>query len=443
MRVLIFGLGLIGGGLAAANYFLDHGHEVRITDLRSEAVLGEPLEMLKKRGALAICQQHREEDFRWADVVIKNPAVADSHPLLSLAKRVETDISYLFASSYAPKMKILAITGTKGKTTTAAAVAHVLNFVQKEAIQCGNMGISGFSVLSDLENREKEGRALPRYLVCELSSWQIRDVHAIMGDHMPTFRLVVLTSLFPDHLNVYSDFTRYKEDKWLLLMAKSEQILVAQQTYHEVKSVLGTAENRLRAIEEVPLCNKQDARMRPAWAVCRTLGVSARQISAAFSTFGGVPHRQEQVALYRGITFINDSSATIPQAVAFCCTFCPWPYVLICGGADKNLSAEDMLEAMKGAQSIHLLDGSFTKNKIIPLLRQEGIVFHGPYESMEEAVRSAFHDALEASQQFSEKQPIALILSPGAASFGLFKHEFDRGDQFKLAVKQLVEQQES
>ena len=75
MRVLIFGFGVLGGGYAAATYFLDRGDEVRITDLRSEQELGEPLQLLKRRGASIVCQTHREEDFEWAELVIKNPAV--------------------------------------------------------------------------------------------------------------------------------------------------------------------------------------------------------------------------------------------------------------------------------------------------------------------------------------------------------------------------------
>ena len=149
MKILIFGLGTLGGGFSAAKYFLDRQDEVRITDLRSEAVLGTPLAILKSHGATAIVQEHRKEDFIWADIVIKNPAVAANNPLLECAKRVETDITFLFSSALLKGIDIIAITGTKGKTTTAAAVSHVLNSNGHEAIQCGNMGISGFSVLSE------------------------------------------------------------------------------------------------------------------------------------------------------------------------------------------------------------------------------------------------------------------------------------------------------
>ncbi len=431
MRVLIFGLGLLGGGFAAASYFIDQGAQVRITDLRSETVLGEPLAILKSRGATVICHEHREEDFFWADIVIKNPAVSDKHPLLGLARRVENDISYLFNSQLIKKIKIIAITGTKGKTTTAAAIAHVLNTNGKEALQCGNMGISGFSILLELEKREKEGTPLPEYLVCELSSWQIRDTFTAMREKLPIFRTIILTSLFPDHLNSYADYESYKKDKWLLFTGKSKHILVSKQNFSDVIESIKISEKKIFPIESTPGCSSVEPRLQPTWAACRKLGLSAKQIKSSFSTFRGVPHRQEQVAFHENLIFINDSSATIPEAVAFSCSSCPYPYALICGGTDKNLSPLPMLIALSKAKAVILLDGNFTRNKLMPILISNDIPFLGPFSSMKESVEVAY-SMIQEENKLKNTMPItAIILSPGATSFGLFKHEFDRGDQFR------------
>ena len=438
MRVLIFGLGLLGGGYAAASYFLDQGAEVRITDLRSEAVLGEPLAILKARGANVICQEHREEDFFWADIVIKNPAVSEKNPLLGLAHRVENDISYLFSSPLIEKINIIAITGTKGKTTTAAAIAHVLNTLGKEALQCGNMGISGFSILLELEKREKEGIPLPEYLVCELSSWQIRDTFSAMRERLPEFQVIVLTSLFPDHLNSYADYEAYKKDKWLLFTGKSKYILVSKKNILDVLESTKTSEKKISSIENIPGCSSVEPRFQPTWAVCKKLGFAGKLIKSSLSTFRGVPHRQEQVAFHDNIVFINDSSATIPDAVAFSCSSCPYPYVLICGGTDKNLSPLPMLGALNEAKAVILLDGNFTRNKLMPILIGNDISFHGPFSSMQESVATAY-DIVKEDNKLKNSMPItAIMLSPGAASFGMFKHEFDRGDQFRESVNSIV-----
>lgn len=434
MRVLIFGLGILGGGFAAASYFLDRGHELRITDLRSEKELGEPLELLKKRGATAICQTHREDDFEWADLVIKNPAIPPDHPLLASAKEIATDISCLLTSPLIRSIPIVVVTGTKGKTTTVAAVTHALNSLDREAIQFGNMGISGFSVLSELEKRKEKKQKLPKYLICELSSWQIRDFYGISGNPLPRFKTVVLTSLFPDHLNKYNDFKAYKEDKWLLFNTVAARMIVPEKVYEEVKTSVSIKPRNIRSIESFVGVEKQTPRLQPAWAVCRNLGLGTKQITHAFNTFRGVPHRQEPLGIKNDILFINDSAATIPEAVNFTCTNSPWNFHLIGGGTDKNLQAEGMLAALHVAVSIHLLAGSFTTNKLIPLLEKEGIPYSGPFSSMQDAVNSAYE---QATLDVTAKKTVAVILSPGAASFGMFKHEFDRGDQFRDSVNNL------
>lgn len=430
MRVLIFGLGILGGGFSAARYFLDHGHEVRVTDLRTEQALGGPLEILKRNGASATCGEHRKEDFEWADLVIKNPAVSPESPYLAYAKQISTDISYVFSSPIVSSMNIVAVTGTKGKTTTVAAVTHILDTCGHEALQFGNMGISGFAILADLERRLHDGGRLPEYLVCELSSWQIRDLFAVMGPKIPRFKIIALTSLFHDHLNRYADFQAYKDDKWLLIDQKHTRIIVPEAVLEEA----GSKRKGFKTIESFAMVGQQDPRYRPAWAICRSLGLGSKQITVALQTFRGVPHRQEQLGLRDHVVFINDSSATIPEAVTFSCLNLAWPFQLMCGGTDKNLKPDGMLGALRNASGVHLLAGSFTKNKLIPLLEREHIPYRGPFNSMAEAFSSA-HQAAIADLAIHET--VAVILSPGAASFGMFLHEFDRGEQFRALVGSL------
>ena len=430
MRVLIFGLGILGGGFSAARYFLDHGHEVRVTDLRTEQALGGPLEILMRRGASATCGEHKREDFEWAELVIKNPAVSPDSPYLAYAKRIDTDITYLFASPIVSSMKIIAVTGTKGKTTTVAATTHILNTLGHETLQFGNMGISGFAILEDLERRLHAGAKLPEYLVCELSSWQIRDLFSVMGTNVPRFKIVALTSLFHDHLNHYADFKAYKEDKWLLINQKHTRIIVPEAVIEE----LGSKARGIKTIESFSMAKQQDQRYRPVWAICRSLGFGMKQITSALQTFRGVPHRQEQIGMKDHVVYINDSSATIPEAVSFSCLNLPWPFHLICGGTDKNLQAEGMLEALRHACCVHLLEGSFTRKKLLPMLQRERIRYCGPFMSMQEAFGSAREAALA---DLAIQETVAVILSPGAASFGMFLHEFDRGDQFRALVGSL------
>lgn len=164
--------------------------------------------------------------------------------------------------------------------------------------------------------------------------------------------------------------------------------------------------------------------------------MGTKQIAEAMVTFRGVPHRQEHLGIKNHVVFINDSSATIPEAVTFSCANCPLAYHLICGGTDKNLKPEGILAAVEHASSIVLLDGTFTRRKLMPFLDEHAIPYQGPFSSMEEAFTKAYESALADTRMLPH---VALILSPGAASFGMFRHEFDRGDQFRRLFIELQE----
>ncbi len=439
MRVLVFGLGAHGGGFAAANYFLNRGDEVRVTDLRGYDVLGETMEVLTNRGATCIAGEHRMEDFLWADIVIKNPAIAPDNPYLRAARTVITDFSWLFASPWCSEVKIIAITGTKGKTTTAAAVAHVLNSLGYETVQCGNMGISAFTILADWERRKAEGSSLPAYLVCEFSSWQIRDLYAAFQGNLPEIRIAALTSLYADHQNAYKDIESYRNDKLELFGDHCESVLVPESMIKMVRDYTHLPSKRIHGIDRLSgRVLAPNSPHRCAYAICRMLGLRWREVLKALKNFKGVPHRIEQVGVAGSIMFINDSAATIPEAVLFSFENCrPLPIHLICGGTDKNLKAEGMLIALKEASSLHLLDGSFTRNKLIPLLEQEGLPYSGPFGNMDSAVDSAYEAALKKKEPNADTMQV-VMLSPGAASFELFQHEFDRGDKFKIRSKQKI-----
>jgi UDP-N-acetylmuramoylalanine--D-glutamate ligase len=159
--------------------------------------------------------------------------------------------------------------------------------------------------------------------------------------------------------------------------------------------------------------------------VLRYMGLSPEKIAAAMASFPGVEHRLEFFARARGVSWYNDSAATIPQAVEAALDSFSAPVVLITGGTDKNLEFEPTKKAYAKAKAIVLLEGTGTE-KLMPLLAEQGISWKGPYGSLDAAVNAA--DRLARPGQ-------AVLLSPGCASFGMFLHEFDRGKKFKEAVR--------
>ncbi len=440
MKVLIFGLGMHGGGYAAASYFLDHGDEVRITDLKGACDLGSEMEALTLRGALCISGTHRSEDFLWADIVIKNPAIPPNHPMLAHTRMVVNDFAWLFSSPWCEQVKIIGITGTKGKTTTSAAVAHVLTLLGYEAMQCGNMGISAFTVLKEWERRHEQGRRLADYLVVEFSSWQIRDTVQALHGQLPIMEVCALTNFYPDHLNSYQSIEQYLEDKLELFTPNIHTAVVPDVMMKRIQQQTKLDRRHIRGIDRsCPKELEQQPHLQSAYAILLALGLKYKSILKALESFQGVPHRIEQVGSLGSILFVNDSAATIPEAVHFSyAKFRSMAVHLICGGTDKNLKADAMLEEVKHASSIALLDGSFTQNKLLPLLSKHSISYMGPFKSMGDALQASY-DAALAKQQDLPDLPQAILLSPGSASFELFANEFDRGNQFKNLVGLLLE----
>ena len=166
MKVLVMGLGLNGGGMESARYLAGHGAEVTVTDLRDEKILAPSIEKLKDLSIRYVLGRHEMEDFRNADMVVKNPAVKPDSPYLKASRRIETDISLFLAASPA---RLSAVTGSKGKSSVSSALYYVLNESRKagelpgKARLGGNITISPLGFLDELEEGDD--------VVLELSSW--------------------------------------------------------------------------------------------------------------------------------------------------------------------------------------------------------------------------------------------------------------------------------
>lgn len=209
LNVLIMGLGLHGGGESSARFFLKHGANVTITDLKSEKDLASSLISLKNDTSIDynaikfVLGRHEESDFEKADLVIKNPGVKYAgNPYLSRAKHIETDISIFLRFTKAP---IIAITGSKGKSSTATALHYGLQKAGFNSFLGGNIT---FSPLNFLEQTN-----IHTPVVLELSSWQLSDLR---GRKILKPKIAILTKIVPDHLNWYGTMKNYIEDKKLI-----------------------------------------------------------------------------------------------------------------------------------------------------------------------------------------------------------------------------------
>ncbi len=421
-KVTIMGLGLHGGGISTAKFLCNQGAKVTATDLRTSDQLASTLEKLKDYPITYILGEHRDEDFTSADIVIKNPGVPKSSPYLPLAKRVETDISLFLRLNRRP---IIGITGSKGKSTTTALLGKVLSTQYPNTLVGGNIGKSPLEFVDQcLEPTEDP-------VILELSSWQLGDI-ADMGILKP--QIAIITNILRDHQNSYHSMERYRDDKVsiarymekgsLLLVPQNDPWLQEIQTEATMQQV--SFPTTLLPIGIPGKHNQLYATM--ALIVGAYFNLKEQDVIESMSQFTGVPDRLEPVGVHQGVEYINDTTATIPQAtVAGIEALSDKPLHLITGGTDKELDFTGLADQYAGATSIHLLSGSGT-DKLIEVLQQANIPYKGPFSSLEDTLRSAQAVAEDGSR---------VLFSPGGSSFEHFTHEFERGRAFKTLVRGL------
>ena len=426
MNVLIFGYGLRGGGFDSAMYFLSRGDNVRITDIRSRDSIGEGLDYLEKKGAVIHCSGHLTDDFSWSDLVIKSPSIRLDNEFLAFAKHTENDLTYAYSRPEVKQIKIICVTGARYKTTTASAICHALNEMGHKAHMCGNMGISAFSELQKWDRGD-----VPEYLIIEMSTWLARDTYHYLKRNVPHVEVSVITSVFDSQDENDEAAGRIGEfnlhANYIICPAEVKDAIgkIAAKKAKNISSIEGASWAMSKALPE---------KMRRPYAVLKKLGFSSSQINAALKSFKGIPCRCELVLRTENAMYINDSSSVIPVAVNFTAdNYESLPVHLICGGSDASLDASAMLPSLTRAASLTLLDGSFTRKKLIPLLRENKLKFNGPFEKMEEALSSA-------SSGLSENTNIiqVVLLSPGASAFEFFGNEFARGEAFTDAISRLA-----
>ncbi|MFL5803664.1 MAG: UDP-N-acetylmuramoyl-L-alanine--D-glutamate ligase [Roseiflexaceae bacterium] len=457
-RVLVMGLGVHGGGLGVARFLVGQGADVTVTDLRSPDQLRPSLDALAGLPIRYVLGEHREEDFRNADLVVRNPGVPRDSRYLQIARAagaaLEMEMTLFFRLCPGP---ILGITGTKGKTTTTLLAGAMIRAQYPDTVVAGNLRVSAIEALPRIT------AATP--VVLELSSWQLEG----LGEARLSPHYACVTNLSPDHLNRYASMAEYAEAKQqIFLWQGADGVVVLNADDDEVARWAGRAPGSLvwfgatvappsaryddRGVwwgdeqicrgEEILLPGRHNwANVAAAAALAKSFGVETGHVRNAIRTFAGVPHRLEFAGEWEGVRYINDTTATAPEAVIAALRSFEAPIVLICGGADKNLPFDDMARAIVGkAKAVVLLNGTATP-KIEQALRDASAEAHPLTRSPAHPLTLAgpfddFTRAIAAARDLAAPGDVVL-LSPGAASFGMFQNEFQRGDEFKRIVNQL------
>jgi len=476
IKALIMGLGLNGGGLESARFMLKRGASITVTDLRDEKTLKPSIDLLDSScsgsGRIRyVLGKHEIDDFKKADIVIKNPGVRPDSQFLQASKKIETDISLFLSESPA---RLSAVTGTKGKSSVSSA----LHLILSQSNERGNAYLGGNITVSPLTFLDN-GLTEKDDVVLELSSFQLgdlKDKKKSNGEALLKPAAAVLTSIMADHLDRYGTMEKYIDDKKNIYRGQDETCVTIAGDDSWGKIFLSETRGRplvcsqhsgalgenqsggwidaesgcgfVRLIDNkkelavpenlnIPGCHHK-FNMLCASLAAYALGVKTEVIKSAVTSYRGIEHRLEFFHEADGVRFYNDSAATIPQAAAACIealTALPaQKLVLVIGGTDKNLDFSTLVNAAKKAaaqgrlSAVILLAGTGS-DKLRRLLAEAGISFLGPYDNIDEAVICA---AGRAQNGFS------VALSPGCASFGMFLNEFDRGKKWKEAVSRIT-----
>jgi UDP-N-acetylmuramoylalanine--D-glutamate ligase len=452
-RVTVMGLGTRGGGVGVARFLAEHGAVVTVTDGKSEADLAEPMSELVKLPIRYVLGRHEERDFtpEGADIVVRNPGVRRTSPWLKLARdsgvSIEMEMSLFVRLCPAP---IIGITGTKGKTTTSTLCGQMLTAWDARTVVAGNMGISALKYLATITPETP--------VVLEISNWQLEA----LDEHGLSPQIAVLTNISEDHLNTYDGFADYAATKrsiahhqrptdWLIVNADDSEAwqateLTAAQVFpfgigdrrtvgawiagdtlvlrDETREVRTLIPDTLRFRGTHQLAN-----VAAAAAAAWTRGASIEAIATGMASFTGVKDRDELVGEINGVTYINDTAATTPIAtIAALDAYKNRRVHLIAGGSDKQVELTPLADAAaKHATAVYLLNGGVTA-RLKSLIEARGMSCLGPYNVMSDVVRIAAKEARPGD---------LVLMSPGCASFDLFRDEFDRGEQFRQAVRAL------
>lgn len=442
-RMVIVGAGESGTG--AAILAKTKGFDVFVSDLSS--IKPKYKEMLDAHGIRWEEGQHTEADILNADEVVKSPGIPDKAPLIRKLKELGTPIlsEIEFAGRYTDS-KMICITGSNGKTTTTMLLYHILKEAGVDVGLAGNVGNSLALQIAEAPHA---------VYVIELSSFQLDNMYDFKAD------IAILLNITPDHLDRYNyEMQNYIDAKFRILQNQTKEdafifwnddpILACEIAKRSPKATLypfaqaheagtrGYVENKKIVIETsngiftmeqdlLALTGTHNLYNSLASGIAaKIVDIHDEKIRASLSDFTGVEHRLEKVARVRGVDYINDSKATNVNSCWYALQSMTTPLVLILGGTDKGNDYSEIDELVK--QKVHTLIFLGVDNDKLHGFFDGKVAQIEDARSMEEAVSKAYRLATKGD---------TVLLSPCCASFDLFKSYEDRGDQFKVCVRNL------
>lgn len=453
-RILVVGFGK--SGVAAARYFHKQGAKVLVTDMKQKSELMESAKACEELKLEYELGKHNPKSFQTADLIVVSPGVPmNSKPLQEAREKAVQMTGELDLAAGMIKEPIIAITGTNGKTTVTTLIGEMFKADGKNAFVGGNIG-------KPLLDYVTEGTKAD-YVVAEVSSFQLETAEKLVP------AVAVFTNIEEDHLDRYGDMGSYLMAKKRLLQrcdrnsyvvlnydnanvaqfaeerigkimwfTKKDPMLIGGEFAERfVGAYLKNAEKKVVAkingkeetydLSKFQLFGDHNKENLMA-AICsaRAMGVKPAAIQNVINTFKGVAHRLEFVRRKDGVFFFNDSKGTnVMSVMKSLASFSQNPIILIAGGKDKNSEFSPLAPLVRSRVKLLILLGE-AKEK---MNRAFG-------DFAETYLVGTFEEAVLLAYQKSRSGDI-ILLSPGCASFDMFRNYEERGDYFKKLVNQL------
>jgi len=443
-RLVILGAG--ESGVGAAILGKQRGYEVFVSD--GGPVKEKYQKELESYDVEWEGGQHTEEKILNADEVMKSPGIPEKNELVKKirAKGIRIISEIELAYRYKGNSRIIGITGSNGKTTTTALTYHICRHGGLDAALVGNIGYS-FA---------KQVAVDPKpWYVAEISSFQLDDIHSFRPD------VAILTNITEDHLDRYDyrfenyinskfritenqthdDYFIFCEDDPGTMQYIHNYIIKANPLPFTMNNennrgafirnnmmTVQTGDEKMQmSIYDFALKGKHNQYNTMAAGIASsTVGIRKEKIREAIQSFESLAHRMEPVATVRGVEFVNDSKATNVNSTWYALESMTKPTILILGGVDKGNDYTLLHDLVK------------EKVKAIVCMGTDNRKIHEAFQSICPVIvnTGSAQEAVYASFRLASKGDVVL-LSPACASFDLFKNYEDRGDQFKLAVREL------
>ena len=360
----------------------------------------------------ASCDANYLKKLGAVDLVVKSPGISLYNLGIDYKAYNFTSTTELLLKHY--KNQIIGVTGTKGKSTLVTLLYALLQNAGKKSVLCGNIGIAAFDILENLDNDTT--------IVMELSSHQL--LHVRYSPH-----IAIITNLFEEHLDYYKDLEEYYGAKYNIFSHQNNKDIFIYNLKESIFKGFNVSKNSLKYPIDFQLQNGfiHTATLQILEKLRAILGIDTNIYLRTMQEFKTLPHRLEFVQKIDGVSYINDSIATIPEATMEAVKILKDVDTLILGGNDRGVHYEALIQFLQKSSIKNIILFSDTGKSIYNILqakeKKKKLFFEN---NLQECVKKAYNVSKSI-----------VLFSPAASSFNEYKNFMQRGDEFKSLVKNL------